>query len=170
MYEFVGAIAGRTMMVQGQVNRLSLVTGCLGHLGMSLVATYTKEPLVNYLFVLFKHILAWLLLSSLLGIAKALALGWTFPRDPNPRTRAWQDGPSLPGWMRALRDLGSALLSVFVPLDPRMVVVIERGLGWGRLGLSLGSLLLVLTLVETIHDYYPIVAPPGSGGKTKKSS
>lgn len=169
MYEFVGAIAGRTVMIEGQLNSTSLVTGTLGYLVMSLVSIYTKEPLVDYIFVFIKYVVSWLLLSSLLGSVKAVTLRWRFPVDTNPRTRAWENGPKLPGWMRAIRDLGSALLSVFYPLDPRMTALIESGLGWSGVGVSLGSLLVFLAILEYLQDVYPVVAPPAVPGSKEKS-
>ena len=95
MFEFVGAIAGRSIMIEGTVNSISLLSTLLSFLMLNAVAHYTKEPILEYYFVLFKFTLAWMTLTSILGCIAIAQAGFKTIVDPHPKTRAWYEGPRL---------------------------------------------------------------------------
>ena len=154
MYEFVGAIAARSMMIEGQVSSTSISVGFIGFFLMQIATYFTKESFALYLYVWFKFTLAWLVLSSLLGcIALALAgFNTASVLDHSPRTRAWMNGPHLSPWMRAIRDIGSCIFGVYVPLDPYYIRLVENGIGWNGVLFLFLTLFIGLTATEAMQD------------------
>ena len=153
MFEFVGAIAGRSIIYEGTLNDSALIGAALGIGMVQIVTSYTKESSLAYYFITFKFIVYWLLLSSVLGM---ISLLFGVKTDPNPKTRAWLNGPHLNGFMRATREIGSCILSVFFPMNPEYEKIIQNGLGWNGFYVSLISLYIMTTLIELLNDSFKV--------------
>ena len=140
------------MMIEGTINAQSLMSSALGMATIHWVSFYTRESALEYYLITFKFILSWMVLSSILGCVSMAMAGGQIIQDPSPKTRAWYEGPRLSGWMRATREVGSCIGSVFLGMDPRYEALITEGLGWNGLALTFASLWIILTISESMQD------------------
>ena len=154
MYEFVGAAVGRSVMIEGTINSVSLINSILGMFMISFVSSKTQEDPLIYLFVMFKFSVFWMMISSVLGCISYCWQKFRYGKiqvDMSSRTRAWFEGPHLSPWMRATREVGSIILS-FLPLLPEYQHMIENGIGYFRLSLLLSSLWGIIL----VSELYPL--------------
>ncbi|KAH6570931.1 hypothetical protein BASA62_004097 [Batrachochytrium salamandrivorans] len=148
MYEFVGAVTARSAMVEGAANQISTISACIGMLVMQGVAWYTGEDIELYAMVLIKFVVAWLTLGGLLGGISAIASGFRFQADWNP--------------------LGSALVSLFVPMSPTTQHILKYGVGYVRFGISVAVLIVIMTGSYMYLDSRAAVAAASGGANRKK--
>ncbi|KAH6585791.1 hypothetical protein BASA61_006718 [Batrachochytrium salamandrivorans] len=168
MYEFVGAVTARSAMVEGAANQISTISACIGMLVMQGVAWYTGEDIELYAMVLIKFVVAWLTLGGLLGGISAIASGFRFQADWNPRTRAWPSGPVCLPFFMSLREVGSALVSLFVPMSPTTQHILKYGVGYVRFGISVAVLIVIMTGSYMYLDSRAAVAAASGGANRKK--
>ncbi len=157
MFEFVGAAVGRSVMIEGTINSVSIINAILGVFMISFVSSKTEEEPLLYLFMMFKFCIVWLTLTSILG---SITYIWQYFKygkvrvDDSPRTRAWLEGPHLYPWMRATREVGSCIFS-FLPLLPEYQRLIENGIGY----LNLSLVLITLWMVIFVGELFQMPAP-----------
>ncbi|KAL2914024.1 hypothetical protein HK105_206469 [Polyrhizophydium stewartii] len=165
MYEFLGAVTARSALVEGVPNQVSTLSACLGLLFMQGVAWYTGEDVELYALVLIKFSAAWLLSGFVFGGLVAAVSLMRFQPDWNPRTRAWPSGPRLPAVFLSLREIVSALASLFVPLSDASYNIIVYGVGIERFALSILLLFGLLTASYWYIDTKQMfTAAAGAGG------
>ncbi|KAJ1332091.1 hypothetical protein BSLG_009024 [Batrachochytrium salamandrivorans] len=102
------------------------------------------------------------------GVACAIASGFRFQADWNPRTRAWPSGPRLPAFFMSLREVGSALVSLFVPMSPTTQHILKYGVGYVRFGISVAVLIVIMTGSYMYLDSRAAVAAASGGANRKK--
>lgn len=146
MYEFLGAVAARTALIEGEPNQAATLGACIGLIVMQVVAAYTGEQKEIYFMVLLKFTAAWLISGFALGLIVAIIALFRFRPDQNPKTRAWPRGPKLPAVFLAAREVVSAVGCMFIPLTDSTDRLIKNGMGYERFYVLIGSLWAVLAI------------------------
>ncbi|KAI8908088.1 hypothetical protein BC831DRAFT_494454 [Entophlyctis helioformis] len=168
MYEFMGAVAARSVLVEGEFSQASALSACVGLLLMQTVAYFTKEDVEVYAFVLAKYVGGWFIACYLLGAVVALMSGLRFTPDTNARTRAWANGPRLPAVFMATREIAALLVALFLPLNERTHDIIRYGIGYDVFAGVVGALFVVLTGVYAYLGSRPMMAAPVSATAAPK--
>ncbi|KAH6568666.1 hypothetical protein BASA60_008531 [Batrachochytrium salamandrivorans] len=146
MYEFVGAVTARSAMVEGAANQISTISACIGMLVMQGVAWYTSEDIELY----------------------AMPAASASKRIGTLVLEHGQVGPRLPALFMSLREVGSALVSLFVPMSPTTQHILKYGVGYVRFGISVAVLIVIMTGSYMYLDSRAAVAAASGGANRKK--
>ncbi|KAJ3305966.1 hypothetical protein HDV03_000808 [Kappamyces sp. JEL0829] len=159
MYEFVGALAGRALMKEGQINNEgsdALVTpgltgATLGFVVMQFTAWYTKEDIMTYIYTFVKYTAFWFLASIVLGVLTVILTLNTWKRDFNTRTSAWPAGPHLHPVFQAVRELAAGFGGVFIPVVPEVLQIYSQVDPY-RIAATIAALFVVLVVQGVMED------------------
>ncbi|KAJ3325560.1 hypothetical protein HDV06_003330 [Boothiomyces sp. JEL0866] len=127
MYEFMGAVCGRSLMREGVMNNEALFGGLLGLLMMQGVAWYTEEDILVYMWVFMKYTAFWFFSSIIMGALVYLVTFGKYQRCFQPKCAAWPAGPYLNPFARALREVIASVCSVLFPVTDFTWTVIQHG-------------------------------------------